>query len=232
VWASKFDVDGLDVSDGLPTEPIAGPNQILADKMGIVMGTSHQEPMARNTPEWETYGEGEWNFTANTDVLHDFWVYGAERAKGYETMFTVGMRGNGDLPLPGANVPIMESECLPKMTCGWSSRVDITAVQQDILRKVYEMDDISSIPQVWAMYKEVMGYFADGMSVPDDGMLFCKRSFRYDADPVVIELLAEDNWGNLVAVLPWGDNHTAGGGIYYHADCEFLPLLPISRAHP
>lgn len=46
---------------------------------------------------------------------------------------------------------------------------DITAVQQDILRKVYEMDDISSIPQVWAMYKEVMGYFADGMSVPDNG---------------------------------------------------------------
>lgn len=121
MWASKFDVDGLDVSDGLPTEPIAGPNQILADKMGIVMGTSHQEPMARNTPEWETYGEGEWNFTANTDVLHDFWVYGAERAKGYETMFTVGMRGNGDLPLPGANVPIMESECLPKdLVCGWS----------------------------------------------------------------------------------------------------------------
>ena len=32
--------------------------------------------------------------------------------------------------------------------------------------------------------------------------------------------MAEDNWGNLVAVLPWGDNHTAGGGIYYHADCE------------
>jgi len=111
VWASQFDVDGLDISNGLPEQPIAGPNQILADKMGIVMGTSHQEPMARNTPEWEAYGEGEWNFTANTEFLHDFWVYGAERAKGYETMFTVGMRGNGDLPLPGANVPIMESKC-------------------------------------------------------------------------------------------------------------------------
>lgn len=47
--------------------------------------------------------------------------------------------------------------------------VDITAVQQDILRKVYETDDISTIPQVWAMYKEVMGYFADGMNVPDNG---------------------------------------------------------------
>jgi hypothetical protein len=35
---------------------------------------------------------------------------------------------------------------------------------------VYGTQDISSIPQVWAMYKEVMGYFADGMTVPDDGM--------------------------------------------------------------
>jgi hypothetical protein len=114
VWASQFDVDGLDVTNGLPETPIAGPNQILADRMGIVMGTSHQEPMARNTPEWSQYGEGDWNFTKNTEMLHDFWVYGAERAKGYETMFTVGMRGNGDLPLPGANVPIMESESIPQ----------------------------------------------------------------------------------------------------------------------
>jgi len=169
VWASQFDVDGLDVTNGLPSTPTAGPNQILADKMGIVMGTSHQEPMARNTPEWSQYGEGEWNFTANTETLHDFWVYGAERAKGYDTMFTVGMRGNGDLPLPGANVPIMESE----LKCHWSARrvlmPDITAVQQDILRMVYETEDISAIPQVWAMYKEVMGYFANGMTVPDDG---------------------------------------------------------------
>lgn len=110
VWASMFDVDGLDVTNGLPEDPMAGPNQILADKMGIVMGTSHQEPMARNTPEWQNFGEGDWNFTTNTDYLHDFWTYGAERAKGYDTMFTVGMRGNGDLPLPGANIPIMESE--------------------------------------------------------------------------------------------------------------------------
>jgi hypothetical protein len=138
VWASQFDVDGLDVTTGLPSTPVAGPNQILADKMGIVMGTSHQEPMARNTPEWEHYGEGDWNFTKNTETLHDFWVYGAERAKGYETMFTVGMRGNGDLPLPGANVPIMESKSdlqaetrnaniqtsrlCNKISSGWSTR--------------------------------------------------------------------------------------------------------------
>jgi hypothetical protein len=87
---------------------------------------------------------------------------------------------------------------------------------------VYETDDISSIPQVWAMYKEVMGYFADGMSVPDDGTLISGLYRTCILIIAVIELLAEDNWGNLVAVLPWGDNHTAGGGIYYHADCECI----------
>jgi hypothetical protein len=54
------DVDGLDVSNGLPEEATPGPNQVLADRMGIVMGTSHQEPMARNTPEWGAYGNVGW----------------------------------------------------------------------------------------------------------------------------------------------------------------------------
>lgn len=111
MWGEMFAVDGLDVSDGLPSEPIAGPNQALADRMGAVYGTSHQEPMARNTPEWEAYNNGQpWNFTTNSEFLTDFWTYGVQRSKGLETMYTVGMRGNGDIPLPGANIPIMESE--------------------------------------------------------------------------------------------------------------------------
>lgn len=35
----------------------------------------------------------------------------------------------------------------------------------------------------------------------------------------VTPLLADDNWGNLMAVLP-DKTHEAGGGIYYHADCK------------
>ncbi|ORY28970.1 hypothetical protein BCR39DRAFT_533377 [Naematelia encephala] len=205
MWAAMFDVDGLDVTGGLPSQPIAGPNQLLADKYGIVMGTSHQEPMGRNTPEWSTYGDGDWNFTANSEFLTEFWTYGAERAKGLDTLFTVGMRGNGDIPLPGANIPIMEN---------------ITSAQQAILRKVFETEDLNTVPQMWAMYKEVMGYFANGLTVPDD----------------VTILLADDNWGNLMAVLPWGDNHTAGGGIYYHADYvgsprdyKWLNTVPLAK---
>lgn len=109
MWNEMFHVDGLDVSDGLPGQPIPGPNQVLADEMGIVMGTSHHEPMARNQAEWVNYAKGEWNYTANHRGLSEFWRYGAERAKGKDTLFTVGMRGNGDLPLPGADVEILQS---------------------------------------------------------------------------------------------------------------------------
>jgi len=107
VWASMFAVDGL---DGLPNPPVPGPNQALAEKMGVVMGTSHHEPMSRNQKEFDTWGNGVWNFTTNSEFLTEFWTYGAERAKNSETLYTVGMRGNGDIPLAGANVPIMQSE--------------------------------------------------------------------------------------------------------------------------
>jgi hypothetical protein len=36
----------------------------------------------------------------------------------------------------------------------------------------------------------------------------------------VTPLLADDNWGNLMAVVPKG-THPAGGGVYYHVDCEW-----------
>lgn len=104
VWCSMFSVDGSDISNGLPLD--AGPNQELAERMGVVMGTSHHEPMAKNQKEFTDFGTGEWNYMSNKEFLDDFWRHGADRAKGKETVFTVGMRGDGDLPLDGANVEV------------------------------------------------------------------------------------------------------------------------------
>lgn len=39
---------------------------------------------------------------------------------------------------------------------------EITAKQQELLADVY--GDASTVPQMWAIYKEVMGYYADGVS--------------------------------------------------------------------
>lgn len=77
--------------------------------MGVVMSTSHHEPMGRNKPEWDLMGKGPWSFTANTKELEDFWRYGVERSKGKDTMFTMGMRGNGDLKLEGADAGVSVS---------------------------------------------------------------------------------------------------------------------------
>lgn len=158
-----FAVDGMDVKDGLPTKPVAGPNQQLAQKMGVVMGTSHHEPMSRNQKEYTLFGEGPWDFEKNGEWLTEFWKYGAERAKDCETIYTVGMRGDGDIALEGSNRKVRKR---PSLACANDQLLErITAVQQDLLRDVLGKKDISDIPQMWAMYKEVMGYFANGVSL-------------------------------------------------------------------
>ncbi len=43
----------------------------LADEYGIVMGTSHHEPMLRAQQEWKRYGKGEWNYEHNDSTLRD-----------------------------------------------------------------------------------------------------------------------------------------------------------------
>ena len=85
-------------------------NGILADKMGIVMGTSHHEPMALAQQDWKRRkGHGKWSFMNNHDEMMDFWRGGVERAKNWETMYTVGMRGDGDEAMEDkASVGLME----------------------------------------------------------------------------------------------------------------------------
>ena len=101
--------------------------------------------MARNTPEWTKYGKGEWNYTVNQEFLDGFWTYGAERAKGLETLVTVGMRGDGDLPLPGASI-----ERLKK----------IIDDQRSIISSANDGIPAEKVPQVFALYKvcTVMSY--------------------------------------------------------------------------
>jgi hypothetical protein len=55
-------------------------NPRIADEYGIVMGTSHHEPMMRAQKEWNShrrdYGNGEWNYTTNEEGLKKFWEDG------------------------------------------------------------------------------------------------------------------------------------------------------------
>jgi hypothetical protein len=163
-------------------------NPKLADEYGVVIGTSHHEPMMRAHDEWRRYGKGPWNYEKNDSVLRDFWREGIRRMNSYESVVTIGMRGDGDEPMSQtANISLLER---------------IVKDQREILGDGTGKD-VASVPQVWALYKEVQEYYDKGMRVPDDVTL----------------LLCDDNWGNIRKLPRLTDAPREGGyGIYYHFD--------------
>ena len=134
-------------------------NPILANKYGIVMGTSHHEPMLRAQQEWKRYGKGAWDYTTNDSVLRAFWKKGIENMDHHESIVTIGMRGDGDKPMTqGTAIDLLEK---------------IVADQRKIIEEVTGKP-ASQTPQDWALYKEVQDYYDKGMRVPDDvTLLLC-----------------------------------------------------------
>ncbi|MGD8779406.1 MAG: glycosyl hydrolase 115 family protein [Ignavibacteria bacterium] len=163
-------------------------NPELADEYGIVISTSHHEPMMRAHVEWERYGSGPWNYEKNAEVLRKFWREGIERMGSNESIVTLAMRGDGDEAMsPNANIELLQN---------------IVKDQREIIAEVTGKD-VTTIPQVWALYKEVQEYYDKGMRVPDDVTL----------------LLCDDNWGNIRKLPNLKDEPREGGyGIYYHFD--------------
>ena len=134
-------------------------NPRLADEYGIVMGTSHHEPMLRAQKEWKRHGSRAWNFADNAPELTQFWTAGIRRNRDFESVVTIGMRGDGDIPMSQqSNVDLLQR---------------IIGVQRGVLAR--EMNpDVARVPQLWALYKEVQDYFEKGMRVPDDvTLLWC-----------------------------------------------------------
>jgi hypothetical protein len=134
-------------------------NGRLADEMGVVVGTSHHEPLGRAHDEWRRYGSGPWDYSKNATVLNDFWTKGMERMKNYETVVTIGMRGDGDEAMTeGTNIALLEN---------------IVKNQRSIIEKVTGRK-AEQVPQLWALYKEVQDYYDKGMRVPKDvTLLLC-----------------------------------------------------------
>jgi hypothetical protein len=179
-------------------------NQILADAMGVVMGSSHHEVMMRAQDEWHRHTDqggtgGPWDYSRNAANLRIFWRGGIERmmskgdGKGYESVVTIGMRGDGDEAMvEGTAIPLLEQIV-----------ADQRAIIADVTRR-----PASETPQVWALYKEVQDYYDHGMQVPDD----------------VILLFADDNWGQIRRLPAPGAAPRRGGyGVYYHFDLVGVP---------
>lgn len=166
-------------------------NPRLADEYGIVMGTSHQEPMLRAQQEWDrgpgrTEGRWDYNKTNQRPALHRFWREGIRRNKDFESIITIGLRAENDSGAP----------------VGRALTEEIINVQRRIIAEEMNADP-AQVRQMWCLYKEVMGYYNEGLRVPDDVTL----------------LWAEDNWGNVRRLPTAGERQRAGGaGIYYHFD--------------
>lgn len=170
-------------------------NEKTADEMGVVMSTSHHEPMARNHQEYarNRKGWGPWNYQKNKASLQKFFREGIERMKGTEQIVTIGMRGDGD--------EAMSAEADTKLM------TNIINDQRKIIADVTGRK-ASEPPQVWALYKEVLDYYDKGMKVPDDVTL----------------LLCDDNWGNVRRVPNAKERkHKGGWGLYYHVDYVGAP---------
>ena len=163
-------------------------NPVLADKYGIVMGTSHHEPMLRAQQEWKRYGKGQWNYDSNEVVLKDFWRKGIQNMGTHESIVTIGMRGDGDMPMTqGSNIALLER---------------IVNDQRKIIEEVTHKP-ASQTPQLWALYKEVQDYYDKGMRVPDDvTLLLCDDNWG--------------NIRKLPKLTD--KPRTGGYGIYYHFD--------------
>ena len=170
-------------------------NEKTADEMGVVMSTSHHEPMARNHQEYarNRTGWGPWNYQKNKENLQKFFREGIERMKGTEQIVTIGMRGDGDEAMSDkADTRLM---------------TNIINDQRKIIANVTGKK-ASETPQVWALYKEVQDYYDKGMKVPDDVTL----------------LLCDDNWGNVRRVPNAKERkHKGGWGLYYHVDYVGAP---------
>lgn len=192
MWDNVFSTDGK-------SSKIA--NAELADKYGIIMGTSHHEPLCRAGNEWgqkwKDYSKlSNWDFNKNEEGITNFWKDGVIRNKEFENIYTLGMRGEADSALGGTvedNIDLLKR---------------VITTQKNIL----EENDRSDAPKVLTVYKEVENFWHGTDEIP--GLK------KWDQLDDVIIMLCEDNNGNM-RTLPTTkeEQERAGGwGMYYHFD--------------
>ena len=214
MWTSSFSLDGP-----------GNLNEELADIYGVVMGASHHEPCLRASEEWDLvrgkdsiYGN-EWNYYTNKNGLIKYWEDALKRSGKYEKIITIGMRGERDSSMLGANATLKDNIDLLK---------DIIKNQRELIKK-HVNSDIEKVPQLLALYKEVEEYFYGSDQV--EGLKY------WDELDGVICMFCEDNFG-FMRTLPTKEirNRKGGFGMYYHFDYhggpvsyEWMPSITYER---
>ncbi len=190
-------------------------NPQAANQYAIVVGSSHCEPMLRNNvDEWSNnfqkeYGKspGPWRYDTNREEIYRYWDDRAVESAGYESVYTIGMRGIHDSGIPGPKDEGEKIKLLDK----------VIADQREILAARLTRP-IDEIPQIFCPYKEVLRLYQKGIALPDD----------------VTIVWADDNHGYIRQLSTPGEQRRRGGsGVYYHlsywgAPSDYLWLSSIS----
>ena len=201
MWDSTFSEDG----PGLLSAE-------LADKLGVIIGLSHHEPMCRAGEEWQKiysqYGtDSTWSFVTNADAITEFWKDGILRNRDFENVVTIGMRGENDSKLMPEDASLKDNiEVIKK-----------AILTQHRLLKEHMNQDLKEVPRMLAIYKEVEDYYFGDQT--------CQGLKDWEELEDVIFLLSDDNYGNLRALPTDQDrNHAGGYGMYYHFDYHGGPI--------
>lgn len=162
-----------------------------ADSCGIVIGTSHCEPLMRNNVgEWNTNQRGEYNYITNRNAVQSYWVERLKEAGRYENVYTMGMRGIHDSGMEGVKTLQEKTDALQQ----------VINDQRELLSK-YVNKDVTKIPQAFVPYKEVLQIMENGLQVPEDiTLIWC-----------------DDNYGYMTRLSDEEQQKRSGGaGVYYH----------------
>ena len=202
MWSARFADDG----PGLL-------NAELADEYGIIMGMSHHEPCLRQGEEYKylrgknsVYGDA-WNFRTNREGITKFWEDGLKRSGKFENVITVGMRGEADTAIMGKNATLEDNIHLLR---------DVLYTQK-ILILEHVNPDLTRVPRMIALYKEVEEFFYGDEKT--------KGLMGAEELEDVILMLCDDNYGNL-RTLPTEEmrKHAGCYGMYYHLDYHGWPV--------
>lgn len=166
-------------------------NKEVADECGILIGSSHCEPLLRNNvAEWNVKERGAYNYITNRDEVKRYWTERLKEVAGSEELFTIGMRGIHDGSMEGVKTP-------EEKLAGLQQVIDD---QRELVRK-YVNRDVTKVPQVFIPYKEVLEIMESGLRVPDDVML----------------MWCDDNYGYMTRLSDEEQQkRSGGGGVYYH----------------